>query len=951
MKIITFLLTLLFTQSFATAIILDQTKTPLLSPFYKDQKTVKLKLDNGLEAYLISNPLFEQSGAAVVVEAGGWDDPDNLPGLAHFVEHALFLGTVKYPNETDFSSFINERGGQSNAYTTFSQTAFVFSVDNSSFEQSFDRFAQFFIAPLFSVSGLDREKVAIDQEYHLKKKSDSFRELMVMSQLATKNHPFEKFIAGNLETLKPATRQDVVDWYTSHYSSDKMHLIVYSTLPLDALQKLVEENFSKVARRTLESTPLKTRATSDLFDKNYIYIDPIKNSRTMNLVWELPSKFSKMLASQPETAICSILGYEGSGSLALLLKKQGLATDVECGAMRLNPDIMLFVIQIELTDTGLIEKERVVGSVFQAIRRIQKQGISKELFDDIQAAKRLERTYQMPQDTFDELMTHTENIVNEGIETYPEETLIPSHYDQKALQTLADALTVDEARIHIIAPKSLTKVKFTEVEPWLQTPYATIPIPEATLNQWKNAPLNPELVLPKQNLFLPKNLKVLDGKGVEEAPELIASSDSLKIWRADDDAFRLPNIWWKFAFLSPKISLKDAESIAMADLWTALVNRELMPLLYDAKMGLLNGEVALENGTITVTIDGPNEHALDLLDKVLVQFKTANFTKSNFEIQKEALKRKYKDFYKEGSLKRASESFRRVLWENFPTEAEKERGLKNITFERFLDFHKTLREALFVRGLLFGDVSSDDGEKIKKALTSFIKGPYKAGETERRHVITLPSDKGPFYLEECGKADGNSVILGIEDEGFDFTKEEADQVIAASIQGPFFDTLRTKQQTGYIASSYTDEREETLWQFFAVQSNTHSVKDLLFRFEQFIEGFVQNLEKEGLTEEKFNAIKSARLSLLKKPAKNTKEMGERLYAFAFDHEGDFKRREKMIEALENLTWEETVEHAKVLLGRSNRRRMAVLFRGELSGPSLNWTRINGVKALKEQGLY
>ncbi len=71
-----------------------------------------------LQVILISDPTSEKGAASMSVNVGSFLDPEELPGLAHFLEHMLFLGTEKYPDENQYSSFLSEHGGQSNAYTS-----------------------------------------------------------------------------------------------------------------------------------------------------------------------------------------------------------------------------------------------------------------------------------------------------------------------------------------------------------------------------------------------------------------------------------------------------------------------------------------------------------------------------------------------------------------------------------------------------------------------------------------------------------------------------------------------------------------------------------------------------------------------------------------------------------------------------------------------------------------
>jgi len=73
----------------------------------------KLTLDNGVKAYLLSNPDFNVSAASMVVEVGSLENPSNREGLAHFLEHMLFLGTEKYPDVDEYSTYLKTFGGYS----------------------------------------------------------------------------------------------------------------------------------------------------------------------------------------------------------------------------------------------------------------------------------------------------------------------------------------------------------------------------------------------------------------------------------------------------------------------------------------------------------------------------------------------------------------------------------------------------------------------------------------------------------------------------------------------------------------------------------------------------------------------------------------------------------------------------------------------------------------------
>ncbi|MFM9093004.1 MAG: insulinase family protein, partial [Verrucomicrobiota bacterium] len=117
----------------------------------------RLVLPNGLKVLLVSDPKFNKSGAALMMPVGQIDDPAAREGMAHFLEHMLFLGTAKYPEPNAYGNFMQSNGGYSNAYTASDHTNYQFEVRHEALAEGLDRFAQFFIAPLFTAEFTGRE--------------------------------------------------------------------------------------------------------------------------------------------------------------------------------------------------------------------------------------------------------------------------------------------------------------------------------------------------------------------------------------------------------------------------------------------------------------------------------------------------------------------------------------------------------------------------------------------------------------------------------------------------------------------------------------------------------------------------------------------------------------------------------------------------------------------------
>lgn len=91
----------------------------LQKPIVDDRSYRVIKLPNQLEALLIHDPETDKASAAMDVNVGSFSDDEEMPGMAHAVEHLLFMGTSKvslqypactaYGHPDDYSRSIPER--------------------------------------------------------------------------------------------------------------------------------------------------------------------------------------------------------------------------------------------------------------------------------------------------------------------------------------------------------------------------------------------------------------------------------------------------------------------------------------------------------------------------------------------------------------------------------------------------------------------------------------------------------------------------------------------------------------------------------------------------------------------------------------------------------------------------------------------------------------------------
>ncbi|GFX56857.1 insulin-degrading enzyme [Trichonephila clavipes] len=97
----------------STMILKDELVSKIYDNIIKSEEDSRqyrgLELSNGMKIFLVSDPSTDKSAAALDVQIGSMSDPREFPGLAHFCEHMLFLGTEKYPSENDYNKLRRRR--------------------------------------------------------------------------------------------------------------------------------------------------------------------------------------------------------------------------------------------------------------------------------------------------------------------------------------------------------------------------------------------------------------------------------------------------------------------------------------------------------------------------------------------------------------------------------------------------------------------------------------------------------------------------------------------------------------------------------------------------------------------------------------------------------------------------------------------------------------------------
>ncbi len=884
-----------------------------------DQRQFKaLVLDNGLKVVLVSDPKADKAAASLVVHAGSNDDPTDRPGLAHFLEHMLFLGTKKYPDPDSYHEFISAHGGRDNAYTADEFTNFHFEVSYSALAEALDHFAQFFIEPTFDAKYVDRERHAVDSEYRLKIKDDGRRVWQVIKATANPEHPFAHFSVGSLDTLDDqpgkTVRDDLITFYRRHYSARYMTLAVVGRDSLAQMTKTVSALFSQVP-----DNEVKRRDTwPELFSEKQlgiaIEVRPIKTERDIAIYFAYPWRQSDYLM-KPAMIIGQVVGHEGEGSLLALLKRRGWATGINAGRTVKAGDEAVFAVDIELTEAGLAHSEEVKDLTFAYINLIKEQGVPPWFVDELRTINELKFRFRDQPPALHEAISLANNL-----QVYPVDDVLKGPFiiegeDPKRLQGILARFVPAKARVVTMAPGDALDNK----EPWYGTPYRVTPLDDVQLAGWAAMKPDPELALPEKNPFLPEHLGVLKGKSVAQKPEVILHGDGFEIWHQQDSDFNVPKADIIWGMTSPRVGDGPRDRI-LASLWVDLANDALNPEVYPAQLAGLSYRLGVGRNGISINVGGFSDKEPQLLSLVLNTFLDLKVDDERFSVIKEHALQGLRNQALDRPYVQSSRYLNELLVHSTWGADSVLKALEDSSADDLRAYIPEARSALYVRALIHGNINRKQARALSNTALGKIFQVAKPTLPVEREVVRLDRGHEYTFIREIDHED-SAISVYYQADRDDIEQEARMALLHQFIRAPFFGQLRTEQQLGYIVYAAEASFDRVPGITFVVQSPTHSPDDVLTHIDHFLAGFSAQLEVMDPVE--FERGRSGLLSTIEKRDTRLSERSHRYLADLGLKYLDFDHRERLANAVRQLDQKAMVAFAKAILTPATKKRLLV----------------------------
>ena len=262
-------------------------------PGLKEKASV-FKLANGQR--VIIAPTEGQTVVKTSYNVGSINEPDNIRGISHFIEHNLFNGSKDLaPREYD--KITSSLGASTNANTSFATTNYYINLqllEDNSLEEAIRLNSLLTQFPTFPTEQLEKEKEPVKSEIDMyKDMASDVTQSQVLKDLFNIQTNSTDFIIGTKDNINALTRDTVLDYYNTWYTPDNAVTVVTGDVNTDEAIKLVSRyynkpnDYSNINRRYTEPIQYNTTA------KRKDIIMPNSTSAHISMGFAIPEGTSK----------------------------------------------------------------------------------------------------------------------------------------------------------------------------------------------------------------------------------------------------------------------------------------------------------------------------------------------------------------------------------------------------------------------------------------------------------------------------------------------------------------------------------------------------------------------------------------------------------------------------------------------------------------------------------
>ncbi len=204
------------------------------------------ELPNGLRIVTETMPEARSVTLGAWVRVGGRDEPPELSGASHFLEHLLFKGTEQR-SARQIAEAIDSVGGEMNAFTAREHTAYYARLPHARIDVGLDILGDVLRAPALRPAEVEAERQVIVEEILMNLDAPEDRVHTALSRALFGDHPLGREVLGEMATVEALTRDDIAAFFGRWYRPATMVITAAGRLDHRQVVEAVAESFGNGA--------------------------------------------------------------------------------------------------------------------------------------------------------------------------------------------------------------------------------------------------------------------------------------------------------------------------------------------------------------------------------------------------------------------------------------------------------------------------------------------------------------------------------------------------------------------------------------------------------------------------------------------------------------------------------------------------------------------------------
>lgn len=768
------------------------------------------------------------------VHVGSFQEPDDLPGLAHFLEHMLHLGTHEHPSCDEYANYVTDHGGHGNAHTEDEHTQYTFEIMPDHLEEALDRFSRFFIDPLFNEECVTRELEAIENEFQ--EKISGWKICHVTKSLCRADHPLARFSMGNMETLKVIperkginVRERMIEFYRTFYSANIMKLAVYGKDSLDDLERMVKDRFSNIVNRNVKIPELLGSPIDPEHMQKMVTMKFGGERGLIELRWDL-------LGVHDCTYQVSLLNKAGPGSLRKYFSEFEWFLSLEASSTTDHRNLTTICIRVALSPPNpeaTLVTITIIGAIFDYIKMIKDTRVKKAYHDELLTLHALNFRFKPKPASFDA----TERIA-QNLHHYTPRNILwerqTDEFEPQKIEFITDQLRLDNVVILTTSP--VIPEEKVRIETYAKTKFVVNDLPAELIYRVQNPREDLGFKMSRHNRYLLYVSKLKIARRPFKMDNSCLADGPIKFLFVENDSNH-PTTAIDIVLTTDR-SASSIDHYACTWLFVEMFKLERAYMLRDAQEVNLQFKMSIKPRGIVFSFNGAKEmifaHLFDVLGGML-KFKPT--CETHLRIAKNLIGKELANTFKPDPQSRATSYLDLLLSEASCRPAQLQEKLPDISIDDLTGYG----QELFSEGNLhvhhIGGITKGQMFKFQERLMEIFDkmDPFVEVGKLKARVAKLGSGQDFIFYDKINHTQSAVAIYMQTGSSHDIVIRAFTSLFASIIDGPFFNELRTEQQLAYSLSAGLREDNSSTGIVFVAQSKVSPIV-LESEIEKFIRG-------------------------------------------------------------------------------------------------------------------